>query len=229
MMPTKCSIILIEQSTTSKGNFALEKTIGSALFHGKEPDGTPSSSKESLKTDKLTKLQRAKTLMENLPHLPTAMIIVDDNPPHDLPPVTVPVVIFPVNYRLVHYRCALSDKFTAMTWAQLALSKQSAACHFRGARLRVSYNHLPPYFEKHPFLDSGTLAPRPTFLHGNTEEEYLRSFVSHHNLNVSFEYAGQKWGTLNKTTGIWNGGVGLVRSNKGHAYNIQFLISCFEC
>ena len=224
MMPSKCSIILIGHSI--KWDFSLEKTIRYvSLLLRKDSEGTPSISKETLKTDKLTKLQRAKALMENLPHLPTAMIILTDKPPSDLPPVAAPVLILPVRSRLVHYRCALYDKFTAMTWDQLSQSKQSAACPFRGAKLRVSYNHLPPYFEKHPSLDSGTLAPpRPTFLHGNIEEEFLRSFVFHNNLNVSFQHAGQKWGSLNKTTGLWNGGVRLVRSLKGMHTIFKFLL-----
>ena len=168
-MPSKCSLILIDQRTKSDVDF----------------------------------LEAAKILMKKMPNLPTSLIIISDTPPQDIPSVDAPTVVLPTTSPLVHYRCALADKFTVTTGSQMYKATHSQVCSLHGAKLKVAYNIKKPFFSQ---LTSGQLS-KPS---GQIEEAFLRSFIANYHLNVHFENGNDKWGSLNKTTGRWNGVVGLV-------------------
>ena len=147
-------------------------------------------------------------VIKRLPSVATSILIVVDNyilP--DVPSFPIPVIVIRRQSLMVHYRCALSDKFTVMTFTQLSLSRHSEKCSLYESKLTVGYNQLSPYFT---LSSSGTLPPPPTFASGTLEGELLRTFISHKNLNVSFRDAKMTWGSFNKTIGKWNGLVGMV-------------------
>ena len=168
-MPSKCSLILVDQRTKSGVDF----------------------------------LAAAKMLMNKMPNLPTSLIILADTPPPDIPSVDAPTLVLLTTSPLVNYRCALADKFTVATWSQMNKAKLSRVCSLHGAKLKVAYNIKKPFFSK---LTSGQLS-EPS---GQIEEAFLRSFIANYHLDVHFENGNDKWGSLNKTTGMWNGVVGLV-------------------
>ena len=169
-MPSKCSIILIDQIT---------------------------------KSDVDSNLEAAAVLMARMSDLPTAVILLAGTPPQDVPSLAAPLLVLAAASPLVHYRCALADQLTPATWTQLGQTTHSAACSLHGATLRVSYNIYEPYFSQ---PSSGQLS-EPS---GQIEEAYLRSFIANYHLDVHFQYADDAWGTLNRTTGMWSGVVGLV-------------------
>ena len=152
-------------------------------------------------------INAAKNVMKNLSDVATAMIIIADNPLHDIPPVASPVIIMPRHSPLVHLRCPIANKFTVISLNTISKSRFSEACPFHRSIFTVGYNQVDPFFL---LSSSGALLPPPSFLSGTLEGELLQSLISHHNLNVTFKFANMKWGALNKTTGIWNGVVGMV-------------------
>ena len=141
--------------------------------------------------------------MARMSDLPTAVILLAGTPPQDVPSLAAPLLVLPAATSLVYYRCALADQLTPATWTQLSQSTHSAACSLHGATLTVSYNIYEPYFSQ---PSSGQLS-EPS---GQIEEAYLRSFIANYHLDVHFQYADDAWGTLNTTTGMWSGVVGLV-------------------
>ena len=153
-------------------------------------------------------INAAKNVMKNLSDVATAMIIVADNPLHDIPLVASPVIIMPRHSPLVYFRCPTSDKFTVISWNnKMSQSRFSEACSFHRSTFTIGYNQVDPFFL---LSSSGALLPPPSFLSGTLEGELLHSLNSYYNLNVTFKFANMKWGAFNKTTGIWNGVVGMV-------------------
>ena len=146
-------------------------------------------------------INAAKNVMKSLSDVATAMIIVADNPLHDIPLVASPVIIMPSKHSpLAHLRCPMSDKFTVISWNnKVSQSRFSEACSFQRSTFTIGYNQVDPFFL---LSSSGALLPPPSFLSGTLEGELLHSLNSHHNLNVTFKFANMKWGAFNKTTGI---------------------------
>ena len=85
----------------------------------------------------------------------------------------------------------------------------SQVCSLHGAKLKVAFNIKKPFFSQ---LTSGQLS-KPS---GQIEEAFLRSFIANYHLDVHFQYADDAWGTLNTTTGLWSGVVGLVSRYQLH-------------
>ena len=81
-----------------------------------------------------------------------------------------------------------------------SLGNVEEACSLRGKELRIAHNMLPPYFAVYNgTIDQTTL-----------ESQFLQSFIEKFSLRPTFLFAQQTWGSRNKTSGIWNGIVGLV-------------------
>ena len=74
------------------------------------------------------------------------------------------------------------------------------ACSMRNKEIRISYNTGPPYFD----INNGII--EHTFL----EAPILTTFLEKYSLRPIFNFAQQKWGSQDKSSGIWNGVVGLV-------------------
>ena len=74
-------------------------------------------------------------------------------------------------------------------------------CTVRKKEIRIAHNMLPPYFAVH----NGSIDQT------NLESPFLQTFLEKFSLRPSFLFAQQVWGSLNKTSGIWNGILGLVR------------------
>ena len=73
-------------------------------------------------------------------------------------------------------------------------------CSLRNKEIRIAHNMLPPYFAVYNgTIDKTTL-----------ESPFLQTFIERFSLFPSFFFAQQTWGSQDKTTGIWNGIVGLV-------------------
>ena len=175
-MPSKCSIILIDQIT---------------------------------KSDVDANMDAAAVLMARMSDLPTAVILLAGTPPRDVPRLAAPLLVLAPASPLVQYRCALADQLTPTTWTQLGQTPHSEACSLHGATLRVSYNIYQPYFSQ----PSSDQLSEPS---GQIEEAYLRSFIANYHLDVHFQYADDAWGTLNTTTGMWSGVLGLVSRYQLH-------------
>ena len=86
------------------------------------------------------------------------------------------------------------------------------ACSMKNKEIRIVHNMLPPYFA----VNNGTIDQ--TTLEG----PILKTFLERFSLRPSFQFAHQVWGIQNKSTGIWNGIVGLVRNISQHLPNIIF-------
>ena len=157
---------------------------------------------------KKSDVEAAAVLMTRMSDLPTAVILLAGTPPRDVPRLAAPLLVLAAS-PLVQYSCALADPLTPTTWTQLGQTPHSEACSLHGATLRVSYNIYQPYFSQ---PSSGQLS-EPS---GQIEEAYLRSFIANYHLDVHFQYADDAWGTLNTTTGMWSGVVGLVSRYQLH-------------
>ena len=78
------------------------------------------------------------------------------------------------------------------------------ACSMKNKEIRIVHNMLPPFFVVNKgVIDQTTL-----------EASFLTTFLEKFLLRPSFIFANRVWGNQNKSTGIWNGMVGLV-GNKG--------------
>ena len=153
-------------------------------------------------------MKAVNNLMASLPDVATCLIIVGNTL---LPPVATPVIVLSPPFRLVHYRCAMSEQTISLTRDEMFQSKHyKEDCSFHGDSFLVGYNQVAPFLE---VSNTDTLPPQTTFLSGFLEEDVLRTFILHHNLNVRFKYAGHKWGSLDTDTGRWNGVVGMVGTN----------------
>ena len=153
------------------------------------------------------KLNTAKSMMNNFPDIATSMIILTESGIPNISPIAAPIIIVFSNSPLVHYRCAMADKFITSTWSQMSESEHSSDCSLQGSDLIVGYNNATPFFQ---LSSSETLSAPHTFVSGTLEGELLRSFILQHNLNVSFKNANFNVGSVNKTSGIWSGVVGMV-------------------
>ena len=74
------------------------------------------------------------------------------------------------------------------------------ACSMKNKEIRISYNKGPPYFD----INNGIIE------HTLLEAPILTTFLEKYSLRPTFSFAQQKWGSQDKSTGIWNGVVGLV-------------------
>ena len=82
-----------------------------------------------------------------------------------------------------------------------SLGNVEESCSLRNKELRIAHNMLPPNFLVHNgTIDQTTL-----------ESPFLQTFIERFSLSPLFFFAQQTWGSRNKTSGIWNGVVGLVR------------------
>ena len=86
-------------------------------------------------------------------------------------------------------------------------------CSMKNKEIRIVHNMLPPYFA----VNNGTIDQ--TTLEG----PILKTFLERFSLLPSYQFAHRVWGIQNKSTGIWNGIVGLVRNVSQHFCNITFL------
>ena len=74
------------------------------------------------------------------------------------------------------------------------------ACSMKNKEIRIVHNMLPPSFAVNDgAIDQTTL-----------EGPVLKTFLERFSLRPSFKFAHRVWGVQNKSTGIWNGIVGLV-------------------
>ena len=73
-------------------------------------------------------------------------------------------------------------------------------CNMKNKEIRIVHNRLPPFLVVNKgYVDQTTL-----------EASFLTTFLETFSLRPSFNFANQVWGNRNKSTGIWNGVVGLV-------------------
>ena len=94
-----------------------------------------------------------------------------------------------------------------------SLGNVEDACSLKNREIRIAHNMLPPYFAVH----NGTIDQN------NLESPFLQTFLDKFSLRPSFFFAQQAWGSLNKTSGIWNGIVGLVRHILSVFFTTPFL------
>ena len=75
------------------------------------------------------------------------------------------------------------------------------SCSLKNREIRIAHNINPPFFTvNNGVIDQTTL-----------EGSYLTTFLDRFSLHPSFVFAQQVWGVQNKSSGIWNGIIGLVR------------------
>ena len=73
-------------------------------------------------------------------------------------------------------------------------------CSMKNKKIRIAHNMLPPFL----VVDKGDIDQT------TLEASFLTTFLEKFLLRPSFIFANRVWGNQNKSTGIWNGMVGLV-------------------
>ena len=83
-----------------------------------------------------------------------------------------------------------------------SLGRMESVCSRRKKRIRIAHNVYQPFFA----VNNGLIDPT------TVESIFLTTFLEKYSLQPSFYFAGQVWGNLNKTSGLWNGVIGQVCS-----------------
>ena len=106
-------------------------------------------------------------------------------------------------HRAVSLTCPGIGLVQRGVWPDLSasLGGLDTVCNMRNRQLRIAHNTWPPFFAvTEGVIDDTTL-----------ESIVIKTFLEKHSLEPVWVHAGQVWGNIEKTTGKWNGIVGLVR------------------
>ena len=143
--------------------------------------------------------------MKDLHQKPGLVLYMDDHDQISLPMLGVhhePWVRLVPGSRVISVTCSGDGLVRRGLLADLvgSLGHVKEACSMKNKEIRIVHNMLPPSFA----VNDGAI-DQTTF-----EGPVLKTFLERFSLRPSFEFAHRVWGVQNKSTGIWNGLVGLV-------------------
>ena len=104
---------------------------------------------------------------------------------------------------LMTFICPSTGEMVPKTWQQRKNLKFNKICPETKQQLRIAYNNESmPYFDlKNGNADTDTL-----------EGAVLQMFLDRNNIEPLYMYGNYEWGSIDPSTGLWNGVVGMVHA-----------------
>ena len=153
-----------------------------------------------------TSLEIMRKIVEHIGHQPSLVVIIDTHQQiqsNMLGEHHEPWVRYVPSSSVITVTCSGDGIIRrGLLWdLKSSLGHFKDVCTMRNKELRIACNVLHPFFVvKDETIDMTTL-----------ESPFLQTFLERFSLHPSFHFAQQKWGSKNKSSGIWNGVVGMVR------------------
>ena len=154
----------------------------------------------------LTSVKMVTFLTSQLNQIPSMVIFIDSQDPilpNDWSYQPVLWVKYIPGRRDVSLTCRGGGQVHRGVWHDMpgSLGHVDTVCNMKNKPIRIAHNMLPPFFAvNNGMIDITTL-----------ESIVLKTLLEKHNLRPFWVNAGQVWGNKDKTTGKWDGIVGLVK------------------